>query len=380
MESNICPRCKNKDTKITEYSAGEVVCNTCGYVFDIELIDEHNEQRLFSKNCSSNGFDNKELSRVSAGPSTYLFGDMDEIKILGNKRKLGFNIDDNNKKKFFQNSHSQKLLTEKEKKINRKNYDLIKICTKLREIGDNFNISKMIYESAKEEAIKLYEYGKIHVRNNSNYELILGLLINYSLKNNTNSCFSKEELINYFGCDLDVLKNEAFKIYQILDKSDEIKLKEKKTKKIDNSEKEKGLDDYLEKLKNYIADIITKSKIDPITGICDSYELIHLYINQKIIKIENHHPICLAGGSLIFCIKLYKIQFTIKTKSMIKSDQTYSMNTSEEEEKLIEYIAKKCSSGINPNMIKRIYKIMVKYSSILENVEKFKSYIKNLSS
>lgn len=40
----------------------------------------------------------------------------------------------------------------------------------------------MIYESTKAEAIKLYEYGKINIRSNSNWKLALGLLLNYTLK------------------------------------------------------------------------------------------------------------------------------------------------------------------------------------------------------
>ena len=30
MEDNLCPRCKTKDTKITNYSDGEVVCSRSG--------------------------------------------------------------------------------------------------------------------------------------------------------------------------------------------------------------------------------------------------------------------------------------------------------------------------------------------------------------
>ena len=92
MEDNLCPRCKTKDTKITNYSDGEVVCSQFGYVYEVEFIDEHTEQRVFSKNCSSFGCANKDLSRISAPPSTYYFGNSDETTFLG-KKKINFMLE-----------------------------------------------------------------------------------------------------------------------------------------------------------------------------------------------------------------------------------------------------------------------------------------------
>ena len=153
MEDNICPRCKNKDTKITKYSEGEVVCIECGYVFETEFIDEHNEERFFGKNCSTNGISNKDLSRTSGPVSSYYFGNTDDNnKLLGRKKKSN---NENNT-----NYNNKNIINEKEKKILKKNAQLNKIDIELKKICDFFNISKMIYEATKEDAIKYMNMGK----------------------------------------------------------------------------------------------------------------------------------------------------------------------------------------------------------------------------
>jgi len=87
MESYKCPRCKVSNTEIVDYKSGEIVCSQCGFVFDEELIEDHNEQRIFSKNCSSNGYSNKDLSRTSLPITSYKFGEDNEIKLIGKKTK-----------------------------------------------------------------------------------------------------------------------------------------------------------------------------------------------------------------------------------------------------------------------------------------------------
>ena len=88
MENNKCPNCKGINTRITDHREGRIVCSQCGFVFDFELIDEHNEQRYFTKNCSSNGISNKDLSRTSGPISSFKFGgDLNEIKLIGKKTK-----------------------------------------------------------------------------------------------------------------------------------------------------------------------------------------------------------------------------------------------------------------------------------------------------
>ena len=371
MEDNKCPRCGRTDTKITRYSEGEVVCSECGFVFEQELIDEHDEQRFFSKTCSSNGISKKDFTRNSSAPSTYYFGNYDEIKLIGHKKKF-----DNPNYKYHHYEKSSS--TEKEKKTQRKEIELNKIDSELKKICNFFNISKMIYESAKDEAIKLYEYGKIHIRSNSSWKLILGLLINYTLKNKTHSCFSKEEISNYFHCDIESIKKEAYKIYQILQNSNTISLVENSQKENIVINKENKLKNYLFELQNNVSTLIRRTKIKTITGICDSYDILYLYIMKNIFDIEVIPPICLAGGCMIFCIKLYKIQFTIKTKNKEVLDASYSMKGPEEEKKLINYIAKKCS-GINTDKLRAVYEKMKKYKNILKDNDKYKDYLKNLS-
>ena len=175
MESYKCPRCKVSNTEIVDYKSGEVVCSKCGFVFDEELIDEHNEQRIFSKTCSSNGYSNKDISRTSLPITSYKFGEDNEIKLIGKKTKNIFY------KKTYKYKNNKEL-PEKEKKILKKENDLNKIDYELKKICTYFNINKMIYEASKEEIIKLYDYGKISIRSN-NWKLILGLIINYTLKN-----------------------------------------------------------------------------------------------------------------------------------------------------------------------------------------------------
>ena len=112
MESNKCPRCNNENSQIIDYNQGEVVCSQCGLVFDLRLIDEHNEQRFFSKNCSSNGYSAKDISRTSGPINTYNFGDdSNEIKLIGRKTKYN-----RENKKYNYINNNNKNLTEEEKK------------------------------------------------------------------------------------------------------------------------------------------------------------------------------------------------------------------------------------------------------------------------
>ena len=372
-DKNVCPRCKGKNTRITKYNEGEIVCIECGYIFELEFIDEHPEERFFSKKCSGKGLSNKEISRTSSAPSTYYFGNSNEIKLLCHKKRANY------ENKFNDYYSSNNIHNEKDKKIIKKNSELNKIDMELRKICDYFNISKMIYEATKEEAIKLYEYGKIHIRCNSSWRLVLGLLINYTLKNKTQSCFSKEEISNYFQCDIDTIKKEAFKIYEILQNSNTITIEDNNQKENMAINKENKLNNYLLELQKDISFLIKRTKIKTISGITDCYDIIYEYIINNIFNIEVIPPICLAGGSMIFCIKLYKIQFIIRNKNKEVLDKIFSMNTPEEEQKLINYIAKKCSSGISTDKLMSVYERMKKYKNLLKNNDKFKDYLGNLS-
>ena len=368
---DICPNCKSENSKIIDYKQGEIVCRQCGYIFEQELVDEHCEQRFFSKTFSSKGISNKELSRVEAPVNTlkfnHDFNNGNNNKFLGKKTK---NKDDNNI------NGKNKFMNEKEKKLIKRENDLFKIDMELRKICNFFNINKMIYEESKELIIKLYEYGSINLRS-SFWKLILGLIINYTLKNKTKTCFSKKEISNYFKCDIDLLKKEAMKIYPILTNSNTfLELNNNNNIKITEENK---LEKYFAQLQKDIFFLIKKTKIKTLTGILDSYDIIKIYITNNIFNTEIIPSICLAGGALIFCVKLYNIQFMIKNKSTEKSDEYYNMDTPEEEEKLINYIAKKCGNGINNEKIKAVYKRMVKNMNILKDNENYSDFLDNIN-
>lgn len=369
MESNTCPRCKGENTKIIDYKCGEIVCCQCGFVFEKEFIDDHNEQRFFSKNCSANGFSNKDLSRTSGPISTYKFGEDNEVKLIGKK------IKNNKENNFYKNkyNHKNKDLTEKEKKILKKESDLTKVDSELKKLCNFFDIKKAIYEMTKSEIIKLYDYGKINIRSPS-WRIILGLILNYTLKTETEYCFSKEDIINYFKCDFETLKKESAKIFPFVTKNSKI-LQNGGTKDNIKLNSENNLFKYFTNLQEDILLLIKKIKIDTFTGITDSYDIISFYIKKNIFNIDVIPTICLAGGSLIFCIKLYNIQFTVTYKRKDVLDESYNMNTPEEEEKLINYIAKKCGTGINADKLRAVYLKMIKYKNILCDHEKFKNYL-----
>ena len=109
---DICPNCKSENSKIIDYKQGDIVCGQCGYIFEQEFIDEHCEQRFFSKTFSSKGISNKELSRVEAPTNTlkfnHDFNNGNNNKFLGKKTKNKDYNDNNGKTKF---------MDEKEKKL-----------------------------------------------------------------------------------------------------------------------------------------------------------------------------------------------------------------------------------------------------------------------
>ena len=371
MESNKCPRCNNENSQIIDYNQGEVVCSQCGLVFDLRLIDEHNEQRFFSKNCSSNGYSAKDISRTSGPINTYNFGDdSNEIKLI--ERKTKYNREN---KKYNYINNNNKNLTEEEKKILKKQKELKQIDYELKKLCSHFNINKMIYEETKKETIRLYEYGQIKIKSKF-WRIILGLILNYTLKIKTSQCFSKEEISNYYKCDINILKNKANDIFLYLSNASKISQNGEEGKTIDLTSENKT-DIYLSQLQKDVYSLIAKTKIQTITGISDSYDIMKIYINNNIFNIESIPSICLAGGALIFCVKLYNIQFTIMTKNKNILDQSYNMNTPEEE-KLINYIAKKCGTGINKDKLKAVYNRMIKYKNILSDNNKYKNYLDNI--
>ena len=53
-EVEICSRCKSKDSIITDYENGELVCNQCGLVYEERIIVDEDEQRTFADDNGDN--------------------------------------------------------------------------------------------------------------------------------------------------------------------------------------------------------------------------------------------------------------------------------------------------------------------------------------
>lgn len=382
-----CPRCGGKNSQVTIHQDGEIVCTDCGFVYIEKYIDETPEERKFTQNFTSYGGSNKDLSRYDIPDSAYSGGFVSGVNLIGCKRGIKLN----NKWKKFENN----FCNEEDKKAFQRSKDLKRIFYELNKISSSFEIPKVITESAKEQAIKLYDFGKILLRNNSGWQLILGLLINFSLKNITQCCLSIEDISKYFKCDLEFIKKQAGKIYKFLENSKTISLIEKEfisntdikinSKKNINSgpnsqedNKKKERDNYLAQLNKETTLLIKKTRINTLSGISNSFGIAKIFIEKGIFNIEAIPPISLAGGSLIFCARLYCIEFIIKTKSKEKYDETYSTKNEEEIQKLIAYVAKRCGTGIKKEKIKNIYEIFIKYQSILKDNLKYAKYLINL--
>jgi len=74
----ICPLCKCKNTVITDFTSGQVVCSECGAVLDDRIIDETSEWRNFSS--ENPGSSNNDPNRVGGPINPYL----DEINLSTN--------------------------------------------------------------------------------------------------------------------------------------------------------------------------------------------------------------------------------------------------------------------------------------------------------
>ena len=60
-EIEFCLRCMSKDSIITDYESGEVVCNQCGKVYEERIIVDEDEQRTFADDDGDN-----QIHRVGA--------------------------------------------------------------------------------------------------------------------------------------------------------------------------------------------------------------------------------------------------------------------------------------------------------------------------
>ena len=53
-EVEICPRCKSKDSIITDYENRELVCNQCGLVYEERIIADEDEKKTFGDDNGDN--------------------------------------------------------------------------------------------------------------------------------------------------------------------------------------------------------------------------------------------------------------------------------------------------------------------------------------
>lgn len=67
-ENEICRRCQSKDSIITDYENGELVCNQCGLVYEERIIADEDEQRTFADDNGDN-----QIHRVGP-PQNPIFG------------------------------------------------------------------------------------------------------------------------------------------------------------------------------------------------------------------------------------------------------------------------------------------------------------------
>lgn len=67
-ENEICRRCQSKDSIITAYEDGELVCNQCGLVYEERIIADEDEQRTFADDNGDN-----QIHRVGP-PQNPIFG------------------------------------------------------------------------------------------------------------------------------------------------------------------------------------------------------------------------------------------------------------------------------------------------------------------
>ena len=81
-EVEICSRCKSKDSIITDYENGELVCNQCGLVYEERLIVDEYEKRTFADDNGDN-----QIHRVGPPEKTFFGNEYGTNLLIRDKGK-----------------------------------------------------------------------------------------------------------------------------------------------------------------------------------------------------------------------------------------------------------------------------------------------------
>ena len=81
-EVEICSRCNSKDSIITDYESGELVCNQCGLVYEERIIVDEDEQRTFADDNGDN-----QIHRVGPPEKTFFGNEYGTNLLIRDKGK-----------------------------------------------------------------------------------------------------------------------------------------------------------------------------------------------------------------------------------------------------------------------------------------------------
>lgn len=245
----ICNRCKSKNSIITDYKSGEMVCNQCGWVYEEQIIVDEYEKRTFQDDSGDN-----QIHRVGP-PSNHSYGN-----------EFGINL----------------MIREKGRT------KLIKSYSKYSKIQNNFSKIQYLLSQAQISQIMIEEtkdiFGKISKKMNMQgrkiSNIIIAIYYYVCRKNYTAKTF--KEISKMFNVPESKIKNafNSIKFYIV---------ESKEEKQLNEIEKD-YIQEYLEgDIKRYNLKMLT-------------YEIIDNIYNCGIL--EGKSPKTIAGLSLIISCKL----------------------------------------------------------------------------
>jgi transcription initiation factor TFIIB len=250
MNDNICNRCKAKNSIITDYESGEMVCNQCGLVYEERIIDDEYEKRTFQDESGDN-----QIQRV--GPPSN--------PVYDNECGTNLIIRENGKTKVIKTySKSSKI---------QKNF------YRIQHFLSQAQVSQVLIEETKEI------YGKISKDKNMQGRRINDIIIG----------------IYYYVC----RKNDTAKTIKEI--SNMFNITERKIKKAINSikydiEEEPKTENQLNSIeKNYIQTFL-EGDINRYNLKMLTYEIIDKFNKSDIL--EGKSPKTIAGLSLYLSCKL----------------------------------------------------------------------------
>ena len=249
MNDNICTKCKAKNSIITNYEYGEIVCNQCGLVYEEAIIVDEYEKRTFQDESGDN-----QIQRV--GPPTNPALD----KECGTKLM----IRENGKTKIIK-SYS------KYSKIQKNFY-------RIQHFLSQAQVAQSMIEQTKEIFAKIAENKNLQGKNINN--LILGIYYYVCRKNDMSKTF--KEISNMFNVTERVVKRAFNSI-----KSDILEPKD--ANQLNNIEKNF--------IQTFLEGDINRYNLKMIT-----YEIIDNFNKGAIL--EGKSPKTIAGLSLFLSCKL----------------------------------------------------------------------------